>query len=71
MKKVLLELVGLDGNAFAVIGAFRRAAKKCGWTKQEIDDVTKDAMSGDYNHLLAVIANHCTDEDEGKCEDEA
>ena len=59
MKKVDLELVGLDGNAFALMGAFQRQARKEGWSKEEIDVVLKDAMSGDYDHLLSVLVVHC------------
>jgi hypothetical protein len=58
-KKIKLKLVGLDGNAFSVMGAFSRQARKEGWTAEEIDTVLKEAMSSDYRHLLATIANHC------------
>jgi hypothetical protein len=58
-KKVKLQLVGLDGNAFSILGAFSGAARRQGWTKEEIDAVTKDAMSKDYDHLLATIADNC------------
>jgi hypothetical protein len=57
-EPVELELVGLDGNAFSLMGAFSRAAKKQGRTKEEIDAVLADCMSGDYNHLLNVLMNH-------------
>lgn len=33
-KKVTLELVGLDGNAFALMGAFAKRAKREGWEKE-------------------------------------
>jgi hypothetical protein len=59
MKKIKLKLVGLDGNAFALMGAFQQQARREGWTKEEIDAVLKDATSGDYNHLLCVLSNHC------------
>jgi len=59
MKKVKLKLVGHDGNAFAILGSFQRQARKEKWTKEEIDAVIEDAMSEDYNHLLATIAGHC------------
>jgi len=49
-----VKLVGIDGNAFNVIAACRTAARKAGWTKEEIDEVVKDMMSGDYDHLLGV-----------------
>lgn len=64
MKKVInktvnLDLVGVNGNAFAIMGVFQRQAKREGWAQEEIDTVLKEAKSGDYDHLLATIANHC------------
>lgn len=64
MKKVIdktvnLNLVGVNGNAFMIMGVFRKQAKKEGWTPEEIEDVMAEAKSGDYNHLLATIENHC------------
>ncbi len=57
-KKVKLNLIGLDGNAFSVMGAWKKQARKEGWTQEEIDFVLKDAMSGEYNHLLATIMKY-------------
>jgi hypothetical protein len=45
-------LVGVDGNAFSVIGYVRRAMKERHKTKEEIDAYTKDAMSSNYVHLV-------------------
>jgi hypothetical protein len=59
MKKVKLKLVGLDGNAFNIMGHFQRQARKEGWTTTEIDEVILEAMSADYHHLLATIAKRC------------
>lgn len=55
-NKVLpkVKLVGTDGNAFAVIGACKRAADKAGWSKEEWETVRDEMMSGDYDHLLGV-----------------
>lgn len=61
-KKVKLTLEGLDGNAMALIGAFRRAARKQGWDPKEISDVTHRATAGDYDHLLSVLMEVCEDE---------
>ena len=58
-KKVKLKLVGLDGNAFSILGAFSHAAKREGWTPEEIKAVTTKAMSGNYHELLATIMAHC------------
>lgn len=60
-KQVKLQLVGLDGNAFALMGAFSQRARREGWTKDEIDAVLKECQSSDYNHLLATLADHCKD----------
>lgn len=58
-KTVSLTLVGLNGNAFAVMGAFQQQARREGWTKEEIDLVLNEAKSGDYNHLLVTIMEYC------------
>lgn len=57
-KTVNLELLGVDSNAFSILGAFRRAARQQGWTKEDIKIVTEQAMSGNYNHLLTTIMVH-------------
>lgn len=59
-KKVTLQLVGLDGNAFALLGAFQRQARKEGWEQDEIKAVIDEATSGDYDHLLATLIEHTT-----------
>lgn len=63
-KTVNLDLVGVNGNAFMIMGVFQRQAKQEGWSKQEIDLVIKEAKRGDYNHLLATIENHCEPKNE-------
>lgn len=69
MKKVVnktanLELVGVNGNAFMIMGLFQRQAKSEGWSQQEIDLVLEEAKRIDYNHLLATISNYCEVQDE-------
>lgn len=63
-KRVTLNLVGLDGNAFFLIGAFMRQAKREGWTPDEIDAVVKECESGDYDHLLQTLIRHTKSADE-------
>lgn len=48
-------LEGEDGNAFFIIGRFRMAAKRAGWTKEEIEEVTDEATKGDYHHLIQTF----------------
>lgn len=57
-KKVKFNLVGCDGNAFAVIGGWVRAAKKQGFDKDYIDSVVDSAQSGNYENLLCVFIEH-------------
>lgn len=57
-KKVKLKLVGLDGNAFSLMGAFRKQARKEGWSPEEISFVIDKCMSGDYNNLLATLMRY-------------
>jgi hypothetical protein len=63
-KTVNLNLIGVNGNAFMIIGVFKRQAQKEGWTPEEIDKVILEAKSSDYVHLLATIENHCEPKDE-------
>lgn len=70
MKTVNLNLVGVNGNAFSIMGAFSQQAKKEKWTPQEIKIVLDEAMSGDYNHLLTTISKHCNTNEDSDCCDE-
>ena len=58
-NKVKLDQIIKSGNAFAIMGAFRVAAKQAGWSENEIKETLDDAMSSDYDHLLDVILNNC------------
>lgn len=62
MNKISLDLTTVDGNAFALLGAFRRQAKREEWTEEELTQVTTEAMSGDYDHLLATLLEHILEE---------
>ena len=41
-----------DGNAFAIIGATRRALSRAGVPATEVAAYTDEAKAGDYDHLL-------------------
>ena len=47
-----MTLTGMDGNAFAVIGAVSEALRRAGVDRQEIEGFVAEATSGDYDHLL-------------------
>ena len=71
-KTVNLTLVGLDGNAFSLMGAFSKQAKREGWSQEEIQLVLDECQaSWDYNELLCVLMDHCNDYgDSSEWEDE-
>ncbi len=69
-KTVNLELIGVDGNAYAIMGLFSRQARREGWTQDEIDLVLEEAKSGDYNHLLSTIMIYCEPQDQQEDEEE-
>ena len=58
MEKVRLRLVGLDGNAFSLLAAFSRAARKQGWSGEAVKAVCDAATTGDYDHLLQTLMRH-------------
>ncbi len=49
---ITVELTGHDGNAFAVLGRCRRAAREAGLSEDEIAAFMAEAAAGDYDHLL-------------------
>ena len=58
-KTVNLKLEGLDGNAYALMGAFQKQARKENWTQEEIKEVLDECKSGDYDHLLYTLMEVC------------
>lgn len=57
-RKVKMKLVGLDGNAFVIMDAWQRNAKKQGWNDTDIETVLEEAQYSNYNHLVATIMAH-------------
>ena len=53
----MYSLVGVDGNAFAVMGYTARALKETGH-KDLVTQMQSEAMSGDYNNLLRVCMKY-------------
>ena len=50
-----VELIGRDGNAYAILGRALKALRDSGWTKEERDAFLAEATSGDYDHLLGTV----------------
>ena len=54
MTKEKYTLVGVDGNAFYIMGYVANAMTQEEKTTREINDYYDDAKSSDYHHLLNV-----------------
>lgn len=49
-----VQLIGQDGNAFAIMGTVQRALRGAGATPEQIKEYSEESMSGDYDNLLRV-----------------
>ena len=59
LPKPKVNLTSVDGNAFMVLGVCNQALREAGWDKEQLAEFSEQAMSGDYNHLLAVACKFC------------
>jgi len=53
-----LKLVGLDGNAFFILGRAQKVARDFGWSKDKIECFLTEAKSGNYDDLLATCMRY-------------
>lgn len=51
---IRVRLVGVDGNAFNILGLCKRAAQKSGLAEAEVKAFLDEATAGDYAHLLVT-----------------
>ena len=58
--EVKVELVGQDGNAFAILGKISREMRRAGLPEEEIKVFQDEATSGDYDHLLQTCMKWVT-----------
>jgi len=57
-RKPKVQLVGEDGNAYAIMAAVRKALFNAGADKEYIDQYLKESMEGDYDNLLVVAMKY-------------
>lgn len=57
---VTVELSGPSGNAFAIIGNVKQAMRASGAEDEEVKQFTEEAMSGDYDNVLATARKWVT-----------
>lgn len=58
--EVEVQLVGEDGNAFAILGRISYALREAEVLDKEIKEFRAEAMSGDYDNLLKVCMEWVT-----------
>jgi len=49
---VEVQLTGVDGNAYVIMGVVASALRKAGVSQEEIAEYHKEATSGNYDNLL-------------------
>lgn len=54
---IVVKLTGTDGSAFALMGKVRTALRR-GGHPELVEPFTKEAMSGDYDHLLVTCMDY-------------
>ena len=57
-NKFKFKMVGTDGNAFSLLGRFKREALRNGWEKNEVDKVINECRSGDYDNLIVTLIKY-------------
>jgi hypothetical protein len=50
--EIEVQLIGTNGNAFALLGKISKALRAAEVPKAEIDEFLGEAMSVDYDHVL-------------------
>ncbi len=58
MEKPTVSLIGVNGNAFFILGKVIKALKKAGYDKEFIEKYKSEATNGDYDHLLRVTMKY-------------
>lgn len=53
-NKIKYSLVGIDGNAFAIMGYTTKCMKRENKSKSEINNYMNKATSSNYDHLVSV-----------------
>lgn len=55
--EIKVKLIGEDGNAFTILARVRTALIR-GGRRDLVEQFTKEATSGDYNHLLCTVMEY-------------
>ena len=53
-----VKLTGEDGNSFFIVGRVRRALRDAGASEDYVKQFTKEATSGDRDHMLQTVMEY-------------
>jgi hypothetical protein len=53
--EIKVKLIGENGNAFVLIGKVKNALLQAKVPRDEVLEFAKEAMAGDYDHVLQTI----------------
>lgn len=53
--EITVQLIGQDGNAFMILGLVTKALKQADVDPALVEQFQAEAMSGDYDNLLATV----------------
>jgi hypothetical protein len=67
---VHVRLVGMDGNAYAIMGRVQDALRTAGVSEKECKQYFTEATSGDYDNLLRVTMSWVNTDTEAVEDDE-
>ena len=59
--KVQLDLLTVNNEAYAILAAFGKAARRQGFNADWMDCIRTEAISRDYNHLLSTVMDNVED----------
>ena len=54
---ITVKIIGVNGNAFNILGICTTAMRKHRLPQSEIDSFISEATSGGYDNLLCVVTN--------------
>jgi hypothetical protein len=58
LPRATVDLSDCNGNAIAVVQRTMRALRGAGWTRDQCDAFRKEALTGDYDHVLQTCMKY-------------
>jgi hypothetical protein len=53
--KIVVDLTGPDGNAFALMGIMKNILLNCCYTREEINNIQEEMVAGNYEQLVEIF----------------